>query len=170
METIFVGPASACACLATSPFVTVSNQPPVLFRPSFLTATLQSSWARTRDAGMPNKMDTRALDKRNIKRTKMVVGLRVSQQRSHAADLIVHTLDISSSGAKIGAFRECMQPGSTLIVQRRQTRARCLVMWSRTVAPGEIQVGIKFLGGDSRFWDLDLDEDCAGVWFSESER
>jgi len=48
VETIFVGPASACACLATSPFVTVSNQPPVLFRPSFLTATLQSSWARTR--------------------------------------------------------------------------------------------------------------------------
>jgi hypothetical protein len=100
----------------------------------------------------------------------MVVGLRVSQQRSHAADFLVHTLDISSSGAKIGAFREWMQPGDTLIVQRRQTRARCLVMWSRKVGPGEIQIGIKILGGDSRFWGLDLDDDCAGVWFSESER
>ena len=100
----------------------------------------------------------------------MVVGLRVSQQRSHAADLLVHTLDISSSGAKIGAFREWMQPGDTLIVQRRQTRARCLVMWSRKVGPGEIQIGIKILGGDSRFWGLDLDDDCGGVWFSESER
>ena len=82
----------------------------------------------------------------------MVVGLRVSQQRSPVADLLVHTLDISSSGAKIGALREWMQPGSALIVQRRHTRARCLVMWSRKVAPGEIQIGIKFLGRDSHFW------------------
>jgi hypothetical protein len=43
-------------------------------------------------------------------------------------------------------------------------------MWSLKVAPGEIQIGIKFLGRDSHFWGLDLDEDCAGVWFSESER
>ena len=100
----------------------------------------------------------------------MVVGLRLPDQRLHAANLIVHTLDISSSGAKIGALREWMQPGSELVVQRRQTRARCLVMWSRKVAPGEIQIGIKFLGRDARFWGLDLDDDCAGVWFSESER
>jgi PilZ domain-containing protein len=119
---------------------------------------------------MLNKTDTKTLDKRNVKRTKMVVGLRVAQQRSHVGDLLVHTLDISSSGAKIGALREGMQPGSVLIVQRRHTRARCLVMWSRKVAPGEIQIGIKFLGRDSNFWGLDLDENCAGVWFSESER
>ena len=100
----------------------------------------------------------------------MVIGLRVPQQRSHAADLLVHTLDISSTGAKIGALRESMQPGSALIVQRRQTRARCLVMWSRKVAPGEIQIGIKFLGRDSLFWGVDLEDDGAGVWFSESER
>jgi PilZ domain-containing protein len=119
---------------------------------------------------MLNKTDMRALDKRNVKRTKMVVGLRLPQQRSQAADLQVHTLDISSSGAKIGALREWIQPGSALIVQRRHTRARCLVMWSRKVAPGEIQIGIKFLGRDSHFWGLDLDDDGAGVWFSESER
>jgi hypothetical protein len=119
---------------------------------------------------MLDKTDTRTLDKRNVKRTKMVVGLRVPQQRSPVADLLVHTLDISSSGAKIGALREWMEPGSEIIVQRRHTRARCLVMWSLKVAPGEIQIGIKFLGRDSHFWGLDLDEDCAGVWFSESER
>jgi hypothetical protein len=119
---------------------------------------------------MLNKSGTRALDKRNTKRTKMVVGLRVPQQRSAIADLLLHTLDISSSGAKIGALREWMEPGSALIVQRKHTRARCLVMWSRKVAPGEVQIGIRFLERDSHFWGLDLDEDCAGVWFSESER
>jgi len=119
---------------------------------------------------MLNEGDTRTLDKRNIRRTKMVVGLRVPQQRSAVADLLVHTLDISSSGAKIGAFRDLMEPGSALIVQRKHTRARCLVMWSRKVSPGEIQIGIKFLQRDPHFWGLDLEEDCAGVWFSESER
>jgi hypothetical protein len=43
-------------------------------------------------------------------------------------------------------------------------------MWSRKVAPGEIQIGIKFLGRDSLFWGVDLEDDGAGVWFSESER
>jgi PilZ domain len=119
---------------------------------------------------MLNKTDTRTLDKRNTKRTKMVVALRVPQERSAVADLLVHTLDISSSGAKIGALREWMEPGSALTVQRKHTRARCLVMWSRKVAPGEIQIGIRFLERDSHFWGLDLDEECAGVWFSESER
>ena len=95
----------------------------------------------------------------------MVVGLRVSQQ---APDLLVHTLDISSSGARIGALRQWIQPGSALILQRKHTRARCRVMWSRKVAPGEIQIGIKFLGRDARFWGLELNEDCVGVWFSES--
>jgi len=38
----------------------------------------------------------------------------------------------------------------------------------RRECAGKIQ--IKFLGRDSRFWGLVLDEDCAGVWFSESER
>ena len=119
---------------------------------------------------MLSKTDTRALDNRSAKRTKMVVALRVPQQRSQAADLLVHTLDISSSGARIGALREGMQPGSALIVQRKHTRARCRVMWSRKVAPGEIQIGIKFLGRDSYFWGLDLNDDCVGVWFSESTR
>jgi len=100
----------------------------------------------------------------------MVVGLRVPQERPHVADLVVHTLDISSSGAKIGALRESMQPGSLLLLQRRHTRAQCCVMWSRKVAPGEIQIGIKFLGRELDFWGLDLDDDGIGVWSSESAR
>lgn len=100
----------------------------------------------------------------------MVIGLRIPQPQSHDSGLLVHTLDISSSGAKVGALREWIQPGSVLIVQRAHTRARCLVMWSRQIAAREIQIGIKFLGQDSHLWGLDLDDDCAGVWISESER
>jgi hypothetical protein len=120
--------------------------------------------------GMLSKMDTRTLDKRNVRRTKMVVGLRVPQPQSQAPDLLVHTLDISSSGARIGALREWIQPGSVLVVQRKHNRAQCRVMWSREIAPGEIQIGIEFLGHDAQIWGLDLDENCAEIWASNSER
>ena len=116
-----------------------------------------------------SKVDTRTLDKRSVRRTKMVVGLRVPQPKSQAPDLLVHTLDISSSGAKIGALKEWIQPGSELVIQCKHNRAHCRVMWSRQIAPGEIQMGIEFLGRGTQIWGLDLDEDCAGVWLSSSE-
>jgi hypothetical protein len=43
-------------------------------------------------------------------------------------------------------------------------------MWSRKVAAGEIQIGIEFLRHGDQFWGLDLDDACAGVWLSASER
>jgi hypothetical protein len=115
-------------------------------------------------------LDRKALEKRTVKRTKMVVGLRVPKPQPHATDLLVHTLDISSSGAKVGALREWIQPGSVLLIQRGHTRARCRVMWSRKIGPQEIQIGIEFLGRDPGFWGLDLDDNRAGLWISQSQR
>jgi hypothetical protein len=101
----------------------------------------------------------------------MVLGLKVPQPQSQGdSGLLAHTLDISSSGAKVGALRSRLQPGSVLIVQRGHTRARCLVIWSRELAPQEVQIGIKFLDRDAHLWNLDLEDDCGGVWFSDSGR
>jgi PilZ domain-containing protein len=115
-------------------------------------------------------MNTKEFDKRGIKRTKMVAGLRLSISKPQAPNLLVHTLDISSSGAMIGALRERIEPGSVLFIQRRHIRAQCRVMWSRQLAPGEVQIGIEFLGHDARFWGLDLEDGCAEVWLSATER
>ena len=117
-----------------------------------------------------NKMATKALEKRTVKRTKMVLGLSFPKPQPRAPDLLVHTLDISSVGAKIGALREWVQPGSVLLIQRRHTRTRCRVTWSRRIGPQEVQIGIEFLGRDPGFWGLDLDDYCAGLWISQSER
>jgi hypothetical protein len=114
-------------------------------------------------------MKIKALDKRNVRRTKMVVGLRFPKTHLRASDLLVHTLDISSSGASIGSLHEGFEPGSVLTVQRKHARANCRVIWSRQIAPGEVRMGIEFLGNSSHFWGLELDEDCAGVWLSASE-
>ena len=100
----------------------------------------------------------------------MVLGLRIFQPEVRASQLLVHTLDISSTGAKIGAVREYIHPGNVLFIQRGHNRAQCRVMWSRRVGPREIQMGVEFLKHGTRFWELDLDEGRAGVWLSLSER
>ena len=115
-------------------------------------------------------MEAKAFEKRTVKRTKMVVGLRVPRPQRQAADLLVHTLDISSVGAKIGALREWIRPGSVLLIQRRHTRARCRVTWSRKMGPQEVQIGVEFLGREAGFWGVDLDDSCAGLWIARSER
>ena len=116
------------------------------------------------------EMDNKSLEKRVLKRTKMVVGLRISQSESDTSQLLVHTLDISSTGAKIGALREYIRPGSVLLLQHGHNRAQCRVTWSRRVGPTEIQMGVEFLKKGARFWELDLDEGRAGVWLSSSQR
>lgn len=116
------------------------------------------------------EMENKSLEKRVLRRTKMVVGLRISQPEENASQLLVHTLDISSTGAKIGAVREYIQPGSVLLLQHGRNRAQCRVIWSRRVGPTEIQMGVEFLKHSARFWELDLDEGRAGVWLSLSQR
>ena len=64
--------------------------------------------------GRATEMDNKSLEKRVLKRTKMVVGLRISQSEDNTSQLLVHTLNISSTGAKIGALREYIRPGSVL--------------------------------------------------------
>ena len=115
-------------------------------------------------------MASKAMEKRVLRRTKMVVGLRISHPEHPASQLLLHTLDISSTGAKIGAVREYIQPGSVLLLQHGRNRARCRVIWSRRVGPTEIQIGVEFLKHAARFWELGLDEARAAVWLSASER
>ncbi len=114
-------------------------------------------------------MERRSLDKRTVKRTKMVLGLRLCNPDVRSTN-VVHTLDISSSGAKVGAVREWIEPGTVVGVQYKHLRAQCSVIWSHRFASGETQIGIAFQNGYPQFWGLDLDENCAGVWLSNSER
>jgi hypothetical protein len=115
-------------------------------------------------------MDRKALEKRTIKRTKMVLGVKLSNPHLHGRSAIVHTLDISSSGAKVGALREWIEPGTMLDIHCKHLRAHCTVIWSRRVASGETQIGIELLGHGPRLWGLDLDEHSAGIWLCKSER
>lgn len=116
-------------------------------------------------------VDAKILEKRTTKRTKMVATLKVfNVEPGSALNQLAHTLDISSAGAKIGAMREEIQVGTIVVVQHKQARANCRVIWTRRMGAGEFQIGIEFVGRNAQFWGIDLDDERVGVWLTGSER
>ncbi len=99
-------------------------------------------------------------EKRARNRSKMVIGLKVSgTKKKIGVGTLVHTLDISPSGARLAGLREQLEPGEILVLQRQHKRAKCKVVWCREVAPREIQVGVQFTEADPAFWGVDLSHD-----------
>lgn len=101
------------------------------------------------------------VEKRARNRSKMVIGVRLSgKDKSDLSGTLVHTLDISPTGARIAGLREAFAPGDIITLQRQHKRAKCKVAWCREVAPREFQIGVQFLEADAAFWGLDLSQDA----------
>jgi len=93
------------------------------------------------------------LDKRKSPRRKMVLPVKVLiDQATHLA----HTVDITESGARLGALRMELQPGTIISLQRGSQRAKFQIAWVRQLAPNELQAGIESLQPQARFWGVDL--------------
>lgn len=70
--------------------------------------------------------------------------------------LMVHTLDITRSGARLGALRAQLQPGTIIDLQRGQKRAKFRIVWMRQLASNEIQAGIESVDLQANFWGVNL--------------
>ena len=93
------------------------------------------------------------LDKRKAPRKKMVLPVRVLiDQVTH----LEHTVDISESGARLGALRMQLQPGTIISLQRGPQRAKFQIAWVRQLTPTELQAGIESLQPQNSFWGVDL--------------
>ena len=89
-------------------------------------------------------------------RTKMVLPLRVwLNERSSDAATLAHTLDISPIGGRLGGLRSPVRPGQTITLQRGQRKGQFRVVWSKTLAPSEVQAGIEALDGGRNIWDIE---------------
>ena len=103
------------------------------------------------------------VEKRARNRSKMVIGVRLSskdkEKKSDIAGTLVHTLDISPTGARLAGLREHIEPGTIVTLQRQHKRAKCKVAWCREVAPREIQIGVQFVEAEPGFWGVDLAQD-----------
>lgn len=100
-----------------------------------------------------------SMQKRREQRRRMVLPLRVSARDTSDArfEELAHTLDIAPHGARLGAIRRPLKEGTTILVQYRQHRLHCRVIWSRPLeGTKEYQVGVELLENERETWGLDL--------------
>jgi hypothetical protein len=99
------------------------------------------------------------MQKRREQRRRMVLPLRVSARDASDAQFeeLAHTLDIAPHGARLGAIRHPLKMGTTIVVQYRQHRLHCRVVWMRLLeGTKEYQVGVELLENERETWGLDL--------------
>jgi hypothetical protein len=97
--------------------------------------------------------------KRHQKRVKMVVPVRLCiQERNGSSSHLVHTLDVTHGGTRLGGLQCTLTPGMTVEVQRYNKRAKFRVIWVKS--PGEksreTQVGLQCLEPEKHIWGIDL--------------
>jgi PilZ domain len=96
------------------------------------------------------------LNRRKSPRRKMVLPVKVSIDKvTHLA----HTLDISPTGARLGALRTQLQPGMIISLQRGLTKAEFRVQWIRQLGPDQQQAGVESLEPQNNFWGVDLSDE-----------
>jgi hypothetical protein len=93
------------------------------------------------------KSGTKAEGRRR-NRVKAVLPVRISGDdgAGKAYSEIVHTLDVSAPGVRLGALRHPLKVGSLITLQYKQHKAQFRVVWSKPVAgTDEHQVGAEAL-------------------------
>jgi hypothetical protein len=93
------------------------------------------------------------VEKRKNPRKKMVLPVKFSVAKE---SLLAHTLDITRSGARIGALRARLQPGTIVDLQRGQKKAKFRIVWVRQLASNEMQAGIESIDLQDNFWGVGL--------------
>ena len=106
------------------------------------------SWALRQSSGQ-------MLNKRKSQRRKMVLPVKVSiDSVTHLA----HTIDITDVGARLGALRTQIQPGTIISLQRGSKKAKFRVEWIRELTSNELQAGIESVEPQNNFWGVDLSD------------
>lgn len=85
-------------------------------------------------------------NQRRVDRTKAVLPVRISGYdiSGEAYSELVHTLDVSRNGVRLGAIRRQLEVGSCIVLHYRQHKAEFRVVWTRPIGSGvEQQVGLE---------------------------
>jgi hypothetical protein len=85
-------------------------------------------------------------NQRRVDRTRAVLPVRISGNdiSGEAYSELVHTLDVSRNGVRLGAIRRQLEVGGSVVLQYRQHKAEFRVVWTRLVGSGaEQQVGLE---------------------------
>lgn len=102
------------------------------------------------------RLATTNLGKRKQHRTKGVLPVRVRGKNAAGAlfEALAHTLDLTPTGARLGALRHPLNAKDTLVVLFRKRRIEFTVMWSKMLDAREYQVGLQMVSLESDPWGL----------------
>jgi hypothetical protein len=83
---------------------------------------------------------------RRLGRSKAVLPVRISGNdiSGEPYSELVHTLDVSRTGVRLGAVRRQLEVGSLIVLQYRKHKAEFRVIWTKPLRSGaEQQVGLE---------------------------
>jgi hypothetical protein len=101
----------------------------------------------------------KGIGQRRHKRIKVVLPVRISGKdaSNNSVNELVHTLDITPNGARLGAIHHQLQTGDKLTLQYRQRRIQFRVVWVKPLlGTSEYQVGLEGLNSSGDNWGLEL--------------
>jgi hypothetical protein len=106
-------------------------------------------------------MESGSVEQRRGSRTKAVLPVRVKGKDSagKAFDELVHTLDVTPDGVRLGSVRHQLKVLDELTVFYRQRRIQFRVVWTKKLeGTSEFQVGLQAVTHDSEAWGLSFPE------------
>jgi|ERR1700730_3352999 hypothetical protein len=98
-------------------------------------------------------------EQRRGARTKAVLPVRVKGKDSagEAFEDLVHTLDVTRDGVRLGSVRHQLNVFDEITVFYRQRKIRFRVVWTKKLeGTSEFQVGLEAVTQDSEAWGLNL--------------
>jgi len=96
---------------------------------------------------------------RRGKRTKAVLPVRLKGKDivGKPFEELVHTLDVNTSGVRLGSVRQELKVDDEITVFYRQRKMQFRVVWTKKMkGTSEFQVGLKALTQDKEAWGLAL--------------
>jgi hypothetical protein len=100
-------------------------------------------------------------EQRRGTRTKAVLPVRVKGKDSagKAFEDLVHTLDVTRDGVRLGSVRHQLNVFDEITVFYRQRKIQFRVVWTKKMAgTSEFQVGLEAVTHDSEAWGLNVRE------------
>jgi hypothetical protein len=96
-------------------------------------------------------------NQRRVDRSKAVLPVRIlgNDTSGKSYSELVHTLDVSRSGVRLGGVRRQLKVGALIVLQYRQHKAEFRVVWTKPLGSGtEQQVGLE-ADVQKDLWGLD---------------
>ena len=97
-------------------------------------------------------------------RTKAVLPVRIKGKDKHgkAFEELVHTLDVTAVGARLGAIHHELNAQDEITIFYRQRKIQFRVMWIKKMnGTSEFQVGLQAVAQEKEAWGLSQEQQSA---------